>query len=148
MRSDELKKGLFEDVETLLREIGKATKIVPLLKLDEEALLGLLEKKGSLSIKELRSILNLDAYKVSRILESLENFYMEGKKTSLVKRNVDPRDKRQWRISLTPQGKAVLEKNTQRRAQRLEILFRPLDKNELADLAKLVRKMRENLGLD
>lgn len=141
MSIEKIKKELFQQTDFLVRELAKITGIDPVLNPGEEAILSLLGEREGLSVKDVRQTLRMDAYKVSRILDSLEKFYKGGKEAPLVKRTLDPKDRRQVRISITPQGRKVLEENSARRAERLEILFAPLNDKELSTLAAIVDKL-------
>ncbi len=77
----------------------------------------------------------------------IEDYRRENKKSPLIKRSIDPHDKRHRRVSITAIGKQVLKKKLDGRVYRLEVLFAPLNEDDLIIFNELVKKMRSGLGV-
>ena len=149
MKSNKLKKELSGNIDALVAGLAKLanTNTEPLLNITEESLLCLLlEKRRPLSIDEIKKTVKLDAFQISRVLKALEDYHREKKKSSLIKRSIDPHDKRHRRVSITVIGKQILKEKLDGRARRLEVLFAPLNEDDLIILNELVKKMKNSLG--
>lgn len=150
MKSNKLRKELSGNIDALVVGLANLanTNVEPLLNITEEALLRLLlEKRRSLSIDEIKNTVKLDAFQVSRVLKTLEGYRRENKKSPLIKRSIDPHDKRHRRVSITAIGKQVLKEKLDGRAHRLEVLFASLNEDDLIILNELVKKMRSGLDV-
>lgn len=148
MKSNKLKKELSGNIDVLVAGLAKLanTNAEPLLNITEEVLLRLLlENRRSLSIDEIKIAVKLDAFQVSRVLKALEDYRRESKKSPLIKRSIDPHDKRHRRVSITANGKQVLKEKLDGRAHRFEVLFAPLNEDDLIIFNELVKKMRQGL---
>lgn len=147
--SNKIKKELSGNIDALVAGLAKLanTNTEPLLNITEESLLRLLlEKRRPLSIDEIKKTVKLDSFQISRILGALEDYHREKKKSPLIKRRIDPDDKRHRRVSITAIGKQVLKEKLDGRACRLEVLFAPLNEEDLMILNELVKKMRNGLS--
>lgn len=144
LNSEKTLNGLLVDIENLLSKMIRAANLEPQLNIREEAILRFLGKKQVISINEIKTTFNMDSDKVSRILKSLENYREGTNKTPLIERNINPHDKRHRTISLTLHGKETLEKESNRRAQRLGLLLNKLSENEQVTFARLIKKMAQD----
>lgn len=147
-----IKKELFGNINAIVSGLAKLANAnaEPLLNITEEALLRMLLEKGgrSLLIDEIKKTARLDAFQVSRVLKALESYRKEGKKTPLIKRSIDLHDKRQRKVSITAVGRQILKEKSNRRTQRLEVLFYPLNKDDLVILDGLIKKMLKGLNVE
>ncbi|HHT9125226.1 MAG TPA: MarR family winged helix-turn-helix transcriptional regulator [Candidatus Brocadiia bacterium] len=139
---------LVEEISVLTHEIAKQSRIAPLLNITQEAVLRLLKDNGRLSLKELKALLNLDTYQISRLLTTLESFRNgppKADEVSLIRREPLGGDKRQWVISLSEEGQKVLEEELKRRTMRLQTMLEPLTEDERNALILILRKMTRSL---
>jgi len=135
-----------EGISLLVLEMGRHPESAPLLTPGQEALLTLLNQRGKLPLKEIKSFLHINTFQMSRLLSSVENYIENRRSTPLVLREVNSRDKRQWIVALSTEGKRVLLEEWRRRKKRVETLLRPLtpqEKDAFMDiLDKMVSSMR------
>ncbi len=135
-----------EGISLLILEMGRHPESAPLLTPGQEALLTLLNQRGKLPLKEIKSFLHINTFQMSRLLSSVENYIEDRRPTPLVFREVNSRDKRQWIVALSTEGKGVLLEEWRRRKKRVETLLRPLTTQEkdifMDILDKMVSSMR------
>jgi DNA-binding MarR family transcriptional regulator len=98
-------------------------------------LFALLEEDG-LNVKSLAERLIIESPAITGLLDRLE-------KESLVVRQVDPEDRRAFRIFLTPAGRALAEKVMPIALAYNEALKSRLDEGEQRVLTKLIRAVDE-----
>ncbi|HHT9120937.1 MAG TPA: MarR family winged helix-turn-helix transcriptional regulator [Candidatus Hypogeohydataceae bacterium YC41] len=130
-----------EGISLLTFELGRHPESTPLLTPDQEALLTLLHQRGKLSLKEIKTFLHIDTFQMSRLLSSVENYIENRRPASLVHREVNFQDKRQWIISLSRDGTRVLLEEWKRRKKRVETLLGPLTLREKKTFMDIINKM-------
>ncbi len=128
-------------ISLLTFELGRYIESAPLLTPSQEALLTLLEQRRKLSLKEIKTFLPVNTYQLSRLVASLENFIENRRTIPLVLREVNSHDKRQWLISLLPEGRRVLLTEWRRRKKRLGTLLSPLSLEEKDMFMDILDKM-------
>ncbi len=136
---------LAKEIIVLTHELARERQSVPLLTITQEAVLRLLKENGSLTLKELKGLLNLDTYQISRLLSSIESFRGGNTETSLIKREPHKVDKRQWVISLSGDGQKVLEEEVRRRMIRIKTMTEPLTEDEKNAFISIIKKMTHSL---
>ncbi len=130
-----------EEINLLVLELGRDPESSSILTFDQEALLALLRWKDKMSLKDIKTQLNINTFQASRLLSSLEN-YIEGKsRASLIIREVNEQDKRQWDISMSDTGQRVLMEELHRRKFRVKKLLDPLTQEEKTDFMSIIEKM-------
>lgn len=144
-REDVTLDKLVEEMTLLTHELARERKSAPFLTITQEAALRLLKDNGQLTLKELKTLLNLDTYQISRLLASIESFRDGKSEISLINREPHGADKRQWVISLSEEGQKVLSEELGRRTIRLGTIIEPLTEDERDALISIVRKMTHSL---
>ncbi len=130
-----------EGISLLILEMGRHPESSSILTYGQEALLTLLAQKVKISLKDIKTNLNINTFQVSRLLSSLEN-YVEGKrKVPLILREANRDDKRQWDISISDDGRRVLTEELHRRKLRVKKLLDPLTQEEKAAFMSIIKKM-------
>ncbi|MEE9514532.1 MAG: hypothetical protein V3V54_00750 [Candidatus Brocadiales bacterium] len=130
-----------EEINLLVLELGRDPESSSILTFDQEALLALLRRKDKMSLKDIKTQLNINTFQASRLLSSLEN-YIEGKsRAPLIIREVNEQDKRQWDISMSDTGRQVLMEELHRRKLRVKKLLYPLTQEEKTDFMSIIEKM-------
>lgn len=129
-----------EGINLLTFELGRHPE-TPLLTPGQEALLTLLNQRGKLPLKEIKTFLHINTFQMSRLLSSVENFIENRRPISLVHREVSPQDKRQWIVSLSPNGKRVLLDEWKRTKKWVEVLLKPLTSREKGTFMDIINKM-------
>ncbi len=130
-----------EGISLLILELGRHPESAPVITPGQEALLTLLNQRGRLSLKEIKTLLHINAFQMSRLLASVENYVENHRPTPLVLREVNSRDKRQWIISASPDGRRVLLDEWRRRKKRVETLLSPLTLQEKRVFMDIIDKM-------
>jgi MarR family transcriptional regulator, transcriptional regulator for hemolysin len=102
-------------------------------------ILARLERQPGLSQNELAAVAEVAPITIGRLVDRLEE-------QGLVKRCPDPKDRRIWRLSLTPKADPFLKLVQQYRADLRALMTRNIDKNALDAMAKNLRTMKENLN--
>jgi DNA-binding MarR family transcriptional regulator len=97
-----------------------------------------LEQSPGLSQKELASILEVEPITVGRLVDKLEA-------RELVKRCADPRDRRIWRLALTPKAEPILEQMHVHREEFRKFLDAGIDRPLLEAMTDGLLKMKANL---
>jgi DNA-binding MarR family transcriptional regulator len=144
-REDVILNKLVEEITLLTHELARERHSVPLLTITQESVLRVLKENGQLALKELKVLLNLDTYQISRLLASVESFRDGKSEISLIRREPHGADKRQWVISLSADGEKVLGGEIKRRVIRLRAMIEPLTDNERNALVSIVKKMTSSL---
>jgi DNA-binding MarR family transcriptional regulator len=94
-------------------------------------ILFILDERGDLSQQQLLDLLHIRSASLSELLFKLE-------KNDLILRQRDEQDKRNFRLSLTESGRAVLDGHRQHRQETAARLFSALNQTERASLAALL----------
>lgn len=102
-------------------------------------ILARLERKADLSQNELAAIAEVTPMTVARLVDRLEAL-------GLVKRCIDPTDRRIWRLRLTPAADAVLRVLSVERARLHKIITKGIDPSVLEAMAIGLRQMKENVS--
>ncbi|MDR0735831.1 MAG: MarR family transcriptional regulator [Zoogloeaceae bacterium] len=97
-------------------------------------ILFVLEEQGDMNQRQLLELLHIRSASLSELLFKLE-------KNGLILRQRDARDKRNYRLSLTESGRAMLDGHRQRRRETADILFSALDETERASLSALLTRL-------
>lgn len=102
-------------------------------------ILGRLERQPDLSQNELAALAEVTPMTIARLIDRLEAL-------GLVKRCVDPKDRRIWRLRLTPQAAPLLAEIKQMRAKLHAVVTKGVDPAVLDTMALGLRQMKENLS--
>ena len=102
-------------------------------------ILARLERKADLSQNELAAMAEVTPMTVARLVDRLEAL-------GLVKRCIDPTDRRIWRLRLTPAADAVLRALSVERARLHKIITKGIDPSVLEAMAIGLRQMKENVS--
>jgi len=97
-----------------------------------------LERQPDLSQNELAAITEVAPITVGRLVDRLET-------CGLVKRCVDPADRRIWRLRLTPAAAPILREVKRCRNSLNDVMTRDIDPDVLAAMLAGLRKMKANL---
>ena len=100
-----------------------------------------LKDHGSSLMREIKDCLHTSATNITGLVDGLE---AEG----LVVREVDPEDRRVFRIALTPEGLRRCTEEWSRYEALCAKTFEDMDPGRLADLAKTLVELREQLKAD
>jgi MarR family transcriptional regulator, transcriptional regulator for hemolysin len=102
-------------------------------------ILARLERQPGLSQNELAAMAEVAPITVARLVDRLE---AQG----LVERCTDPKDRRIWRLRLTPAAVPVLRDIKMYRAEMRTLLTKGITPAALKTMVAGLRKMKENLG--
>jgi len=102
-------------------------------------ILARLERQPGLSQNELAAIAEAAPITVARLVDRLE---AQG----LVERCTDPKDRRIWRLRLTPAAAPVLRDIKMYRAEMRTLMTKGITPAALKTMVAGLRKMKENLG--
>lgn len=100
-----------------------------------------LEQQPDLSQNELACIAEVAPITVARLVDRLEA-------AELVKRCIDPEDRRIWRLRLTPAAAPILREIKRCRAKLHETMTRDIDPAALQVMLAGLRKMKDNLSTE
>src|SRR5215471_3708605 len=98
-----------------------------------------LERQPNLSQNELAAMIEVAPITVARLVDRLEA-------CGLVKRCVDPKDRRIWRLRLTPAAEPLLAEIKQMRAKLHAVMTRGIDPIVLDTMGVGLRQMKENVS--
>ncbi len=98
-----------------------------------------LDRQSGLSQNELAAIVEVEPITIGRLVDRLEA-------RGLVERRSDPRDRRVWRLQLTPAATPILREIKQYRAELLELMTAGLDAATLKVMADGLLRMKANLA--
>ena len=102
------------------------------------AILGRIERQPHISQNELAAAAEVSPMTVARLIDRLEAL-------GLVKRCPDPKDRRIWRLRLTPAAAPVLSETKQLRAKLHTVMTNRIDPAVLDAMAVGLRQMKENV---
>ena len=102
-------------------------------------ILGRLERQPDLSQSELAAIAEVAPMTVARLVDRLEEL-------GLVERRVDPKDRRLWRLRLTPAAAPAVREIKRLRAKIHNALTKGIDPAVLEAMAVGLRQMKDNVG--
>ncbi len=130
-----------EEINLLVLELGRHPESASVLTFDQEALLALLGRTEKMSLKDIKTQLNINTFQASRLLSSLENYIKDDNRVSLISREANEQDKRQWDISISDVGRRVLMEEFSRRRLRVKRLLDPLTQVEKSSFMSIIQKM-------
>jgi MarR family transcriptional regulator, transcriptional regulator for hemolysin len=102
-------------------------------------ILGRLERQPDLSQSELAAIAEVAPMTIARLVDRLEEL-------GLVERRVDPKDRRLWRLRLTPAAAPTVREIKRLRARVHGALTKGIDPAVLEAMALGLRQMKDNVG--
>ena len=102
-------------------------------------ILARLEGESELSQNELAAITEFAPMIVARLVDRLEGL-------GLVKRCADPKDRRVWRLRLTPVASSLAREIKALRAQLFLVATKGINAGVLGTTARCLRKMNENVS--
>jgi MarR family transcriptional regulator, transcriptional regulator for hemolysin len=97
-----------------------------------------LERQPGLSQNELAALVEVEPITVGRLVDRLEA-------RGLVERCADPKDRRVWRLRLTPAASAVLDEIEDYRAELHDLITVGLDAAKLQVMTDVLIRMKANL---
>jgi len=97
-----------------------------------------LERQPGLSQKELSEILEVEPITVARLIDRLEA-------RGMVERRPDPKDRRIWRLHLSPPAHPVLREIDRQRAQMRDLLTEGLDDATIETMTEALLTMKTTL---
>ena len=125
----------FSDVVTRYTEIILKNKVSWLR---ASALIFLITRGGSLTPSQLARIMLRSNYSITKLIDGLE-------KDRLVKRSPDGRDRRSINVEVTSEGLEYVTSSLSKTVTAERELKSWLDKDELENLAPIIRKLRDKL---
>ena len=141
MRSD-----LEDDFVVLLYDVARQMRtVMDQMARDHEStraqciILARLERQPGLSQNELAAIAEVAPITVARLVDRLEE-------QGLVERCTDPKDRRIWRLRLTPAAAPVLRDIKMYRAEMRTLMTKGITPAALKTMVAGLRTMKENLG--
>ena len=102
-------------------------------------ILARLERQPDLSQNELAALAEVTPMTIARLIDRLEAL-------GLVKRCVDPKDRRIWRLRLTPAAAPLLDEIKEMRAKLHAVMTKEIDPAVLDTMAVGLRQMKENVS--
>jgi DNA-binding MarR family transcriptional regulator len=102
-------------------------------------ILARLERQPDLSQSELAAIAEVAPMTIARLVDRLEEL-------GLVERRVDPKDRRLWRLRLTPAAAPIVREIKRFRAKIFNALTKGIDPAVLEAMARGLRQMKNNVG--
>ncbi len=102
-------------------------------------ILARLERQPDLSQNELAALAEVTPMTIARLIDRLEAL-------GLVKRCVDPKDRRIWRLRLTSQAAPLLAEIKQMRAKLHAVMTKEIDPAVLDTMGVGLRQMKENVS--
>lgn len=105
------------------------------------AILVKLQRTPGLSQNELAALLEVEPITVGRLVDKLEG-------RGLLKRHPDPKDRRIWRLALTPKAKPVLDQIEAHRNEFRKVLVAGIERATLDALTRGLLAMKANLAAE
>ena len=102
-------------------------------------ILARLEGESELSQNELAAMTELAPVTVARLVDRLEEF-------GLVERCADPKDRRMWRLRLTPVASSLVRDVKALRAQLFLVATKGINAGVLGAMARCLQQMKENVS--
>jgi len=100
-----------------------------------------LERQPGLSQNELAALVEVEPITVGRLVDRLEAH-------GFVERRADPKDRRVWRLQLTPAAASVLREIDDYRVELHQLITAGLDKAALQVMTEGLLKMKANLAAE
>jgi MarR family transcriptional regulator for hemolysin len=98
-----------------------------------------LERRPGMSQNELSAIAEVAPITVARLVDRIEAL-------GLLKRYVDPKDRRVWRLRTTPAAAATLRDSKRYQAELDELIVKGMDSTALDAMISSLRKMKANVN--
>jgi MarR family transcriptional regulator, transcriptional regulator for hemolysin len=98
-----------------------------------------LQREPEISQNELAGITELSPMTVARLVDRLEEL-------GLVKRRADPKDRRMWRLQLTPAAVPLLRDTKVLQAKLFLVATKGINASVLGEMARCLRQMKENVS--
>ena len=102
-------------------------------------ILARLERQPDLSQNELAAVAEVTPMTIARLIDRLEAL-------GLVKRCVDPKDRRIWRLRLTPAAAPLLDEIKEMRAKLHAVMTKAINPAVLDTMSVGLRQMKENVS--
>jgi MarR family transcriptional regulator, transcriptional regulator for hemolysin len=102
-------------------------------------ILARLERQPDLSQNELAALAEVTPMTIARLIDRLEAL-------GLVKRCIDPKDRRIWRLRLTAAAEPLLAEIKQMRAKLHEVMTKGMDPAVLDTMSVGLRQMKDNVS--
>jgi DNA-binding MarR family transcriptional regulator len=102
-------------------------------------ILARLERQPDLSQNELAALAEVTPMTIARLIDRLEAL-------GLVKRCIDPKDRRIWRLRLTPQAAPLLAEIKQMRTKLHTVMTKGIDPAVVDTMGVGLRQMKENVS--
>ena len=102
-------------------------------------ILARLERQPDLSQNELAAVAEVTPMTIARLIDRLEAL-------GLVKRCVDPKDRRIWRLRLTPAAAPLLDEIKEMRAKLHAVMTKEIDPAVFDTMSVGLRQMKENVS--
>ena len=100
-----------------------------------------LERQPGLSQNELAAIVEVEPITIGRLVDLLEA-------RGVVERRADPKDRRVWRLQLTPAASSVLDEIKKYRLELHELMTAGIDAATLKVMRDGLRRMKTNLAAE
>jgi DNA-binding MarR family transcriptional regulator len=130
---------LLSDVARHLRNYGNQLAERNGMTLAQLMIVARLEREPDISQNELAEITELSAMTVARLIDRLEE-------AGVVKRCADPKDRRMWRLRLTPAAAPLAEEIRNLRAKLYQIATKSIDASVRGAMVRGLRQMKENFS--
>lgn len=130
--------GLHKNVKELDRRTADLARYYG-LSFSQFMVLEALLSKGKLSISEVRDTILSSVGTISLVVNNLE-------KMNYIKRQSDINDKRVWILSLTDEGRDLIEKLVPENEEMINDYMKNLSDDEIKELLILLKKLGANIG--
>jgi DNA-binding MarR family transcriptional regulator len=104
-------------------------------------ILARLERQPGMSQNEMAAVVEVEPITIARLVDRLEA-------RGLVERKSDPRDRRVWRLHLTPAATPILREIKKYRAELHELISEGIDPAILKTMTNGLLRMKANLAAD
>ena len=104
-------------------------------------ILARLERQPGMSQNEMAAVVEVEPITIARLVDRLEA-------RGLVERKSDPRDRRVWRLHLTPAATPILREIKKYRAELHELISQGIDPATLKTMTNGLLRMKANLAAD
>jgi MarR family transcriptional regulator, transcriptional regulator for hemolysin len=130
---------LLSDVARHMRTYGNQLAQQHGMTFAQLTILARLEGESELSQNELAAIIELAPMTVARLVDRLEEL-------GLVERCADPKDRRMWRLRLTPVASSLVRDIKALRAKLFLVATKGINSSVLGTMARCLRQMNENVS--
>jgi MarR family transcriptional regulator for hemolysin len=130
---------LLSDVARHMRTYGNQLAQQHGMTFAQLTILARLEGESELSQNELAAMTELAPMTVARLVDRLEEL-------GFVKRCADPKDRRMWRLRLTPVASSLVRDIKALRARLFLVATKGVNASVLGTMAHCLQQMKENMG--